>query len=170
MFANICTATERQQELIQHLFSLLLPVPLLFRPVLRLRAGRGRQRFELRPADVEPLCLMLFKFDGVRSDNCCCPTWLCVAYIILQRGGCDGSLPHPTHTHTHTHILSLTHTHTHILNIHIHLCLCVCARRCGHVYSCCGDINLITHSHCGDSPPIWGQNSSPHNVNHCISV
>ncbi len=24
------------------------------------------------------------------------------------------------------------------------------------------------YSRCGDLPPIWGQNGSPHNVNHCI--
>ncbi len=44
--------------------------------------------------------------------------------------------------------------------------MCVCTM----YYSCCGDINLFRKSHCGDSPPLWGQNSSPHNVNHCILV
>ncbi len=41
---------------------------------------------------------------------------------------------------------------------------------CTMYYSCCGDINLFTQSRCGDSLPLWGQNSSPHNVNHCILV
>lgn len=62
-------------------------------------------------ADVEPLCLMLFEFDGVRSDNWCCPTWLCVAYITLQRGG--------------WWMISSPSTHWHVLNIHIYLCVCV---------------------------------------------
>ncbi len=31
---------------------------------------------------------------------------------------------------------------------------CVCVNM---YYSCCGDINLFTHSHCGDSPSFWGQ-------------
>ncbi len=33
----------------------------------------------------------------------------------------------------------------------------------------CGDLNLLTQSHCGDSPSFWGQNTkSPHNVNHPV--
>ncbi len=36
---------------------------------------------------------------------------------------------------------------------------CVCAYVCVDMYySCCGDLNLFTQSHCGDSPFSWGQN------------
>ncbi len=42
----------------------------------------------------------------------------------------------------------------------------VCAEQCVYMCVCCGDINLFTQSHCGDSLPLWEQNSSPHNVNH----
>ncbi len=54
------------------------------------------------------------------------------------------------------------------------VCVCVCVLWCVCygvcVYSRCGDINLITQSHCGDLPPMWGQNESPRNVNHWFLV
>ncbi len=37
------------------------------------------------------------------------------------------------------------------------LCVCVCVCVCIMYYSRCGDINLFTQPHCGDSLLLWGQ-------------
>lgn len=58
---------------------------------------------------VDGCVLALFERDGVGSDICCCPTWRCVAYITLQRGG--------------WWMTSSSNTHSHVLNIHSHLCV-----------------------------------------------
>ena len=58
---------------------------------------------------VDGRVLALFERDGVGSDICCCPTWRCVAYITLQRGG--------------WWMTSSSNTHSHVLNILSHLCV-----------------------------------------------
>lgn len=40
------------------------------------------------------------------------------------------------------------------------MCVCDC------ITQAVGDINLFTLSHCGHTPPFWGQKTSPQNINH----
>ena len=48
-------------------------------------------------------------------------------------------------------------------------CVCVCVCVWSRYYSCCGDLNVFTQSHCWDLSSLRGQKASPH-VKGCIMV